>query len=63
MYYATRQGGLRLAEVVAAMGIKYQAAAQGVKRFGGALADPRGAEQIRRLMLSETHLLQGEEGI
>ena len=39
MYVATRYGGLRLAEVVQEMGIRYQAAAQAVKRFGQALAD------------------------
>jgi putative transposase len=39
MYYAVRHGGQRLAEVVAQMGgLKYQAAAQAVKRFGLALA-------------------------
>jgi hypothetical protein len=39
MYLGTRQGGLRLAEVAPAAGLKYQAAAQAVKRFGEALAD------------------------
>ena len=39
MYVATRHGGLRLAEVVPEMGIRYQTAAQAVKRFGQALAD------------------------
>ncbi len=29
MYVATRYGGLRLAEVVPEVGVKYQAAAQG----------------------------------
>jgi putative transposase len=39
MYYAVRHGGQRLAEVVAQLGgLKYQAAAQAVKRFGEALA-------------------------
>lgn len=42
MYVAVRHGGLRLAEVVKDVGgLKYQAAAQAVKRFGAALeADP-----------------------
>jgi len=41
MYVAVRHGGLRLAEVVRQVGMKYQAAAQGVKRFGqGLSADP-----------------------
>ena len=41
MDVATRHGGLRLAEVVAEVGVKYQASAQAVKRFGQALlADP-----------------------
>jgi putative transposase len=41
MYVAVRHGGLRLAEVVRQVGVKYQAAAQAVKRFGKALAaDP-----------------------
>jgi hypothetical protein len=39
MYVAVRHGGLRLAEVVREAGMKYQAGAQGVKRFGVALAD------------------------
>jgi REP element-mobilizing transposase RayT len=39
MYVAVRHGGLRLAEVVRQVGMRYQAAAQGVKRFGLALAD------------------------
>jgi hypothetical protein len=39
MYVATRHGGLRLAEVVREMGIRYQTAAQAVKRFGQALGD------------------------
>jgi hypothetical protein len=39
MYAATRHGGLRLAEVVREAGLKYQAAAQAVKRFGQALPD------------------------
>lgn len=41
MYVATRHGGLRLAEVAPAAGVKYQAAAQAVKRFGQALPDDR----------------------
>ena len=39
MYLGTRQGGLRLAEMAPEAGVKYQAAAQAVKRFGQALAD------------------------
>jgi hypothetical protein len=39
MYVAVRHGGLRLTEVVRQVGMRYQAAAQGVKRFGLALAD------------------------
>ncbi len=39
MYAAVRHGGLRLAEVVRELGMKYQAAAQAVKRFGEGLAD------------------------
>ena len=35
---ALRHGGLRLAEVAPQAGLKYQAAAQAVKRFGQALA-------------------------
>ena len=38
MYVAVRYGGLRLTEVVRQVGMRYQAAAQGVKRFGEALA-------------------------
>ena len=38
-YVAVRHGGLRLAEVVRAVGMKDQAGVQGVKRFGEALAD------------------------
>ena len=38
MYLASRHGGLRLAEVAREVGVKYQAAAQGVKRFAEALA-------------------------
>jgi len=38
MYVAVRYGGLRLAEVAPQAGLKYQAAAQAVKRFGQALA-------------------------
>jgi putative transposase len=42
MYVATRSGGLRLAEVAPEAGLKYQAAAQAVKRFGQALPeDPK----------------------
>ena len=39
MYVAVHHGGQRLAEVVRQVGMKYQAAAQGVKRFAGMLAD------------------------
>jgi hypothetical protein len=39
MYFAVRHGGLRLAEVAPQVGMKYQAAAQGVKRFGEGMAD------------------------
>lgn len=50
MYYAVRHGGQRLAEVVAQMsGLKYQAAAQAVKRFGAALAQ----DAVKRRWLAE----------
>ena len=39
MDWATRPGGLGLAQVVRAVGVKDQAAAQAVKRFGQALSD------------------------
>ncbi|MCL4176998.1 MAG: transposase [Verrucomicrobia bacterium] len=39
MYVAVRYGGMRLAEVVPPVGLKYQAAAQAVKRFAQMLAD------------------------
>ena len=39
MYVAVHHGGLRLAEVVRQVGLKYQAAAQAVKRYGQALAN------------------------
>jgi putative transposase len=39
MYVAVRHGGVRLTEVVREAGMKYQAGAQAVKRFGEALAD------------------------
>ena len=39
MYVAVRYGGMRLAEVVGQVGLKYQAAAQAVKRFGQAMGD------------------------
>jgi REP element-mobilizing transposase RayT len=39
MYVAVHHGGLRLAEVVQEVKMKYQAAAQAVKRFSQALAD------------------------
>ena len=48
--YAVRHGGQRLAEVVGQMcGLRYQAAAQGVKRFGAALAQ----DASRRRWLAE----------
>ena len=38
MYFAVRYGGQRLAEVVRQVaGLRYQAAAQGIKRCGAAL--------------------------
>jgi hypothetical protein len=39
IYVAVRHGGMRLAEVARQLGMKYQAAAQAVKRFGQRLAD------------------------
>jgi hypothetical protein len=39
MYVAVRHGGMRLAEVVRPVGLKYQAAAQAVKRFAQTQAD------------------------
>jgi hypothetical protein len=39
MYFAVRHCGLRLAEVARQVGMKYQAAVQGVKRFGQEMAD------------------------
>jgi hypothetical protein len=39
MHVAVRHGGMRLGEVVRQVGIKYQAAAQAVRRFAQALAD------------------------
>jgi hypothetical protein len=55
MYYAVRHGGQRLAEVVGQMGgLRYQAAAQAVKRFGAALAQDaarrRWLEELQRQM-------------
>ena len=41
MYVAVRYGGLRLTEIVERTGMKYQAAAQAVKRFGNGLAGNR----------------------
>ena len=49
MYLGTRHGGLRLAEVAPAAGLKYQAAVQAVERFGRALAD----DPERRRFLAE----------
>lgn len=46
IYFAVRYGRQRLAEVVRQMkGLRYQAAAQAVKRFGTAL--PKDAERLR----------------
>jgi len=39
MYVAVRHGGMRRTEVVRQVGLKYQAAAQAVKRFAQSLAD------------------------
>jgi hypothetical protein len=39
MYVAVRHVGMRLAEVVRQVGMKYLAAAQAVKRFARTLAD------------------------
>ena len=52
MYLATRHGGLRLAEVVREVGVKYQAAAQAVKRFGQALSE----DPERRRFLADLKL-------
>ena len=50
MYVAVRHGGMRLAEVVREVGMKYQAAAQGVKRFARALAeDPERKRFVAKL--------------
>ena len=50
MYVAVRYGGLRLAEVVREVGMRYQAAAQAAKRFGQALAgDPRRKRFVSKL--------------
>jgi|GEM_PF-2396753 len=46
MYVAVRYGGMRLAEVVQQVGIKYQAAAQAVKRFGQSLPDDPGRKKF-----------------
>jgi hypothetical protein len=53
IYVARRHGGLRLAEVVAEMGIKYQAAAQAVKRFGQALPDDPERQRFVTALRSE----------
>jgi len=54
IYVAVRHGGLRLAEVVRPVGMKYQAAAQAVKRFGQALVHDaertRFVSKLKRLM-------------
>ena len=39
MFVAVRHGGMRLAAVAGQVGMKYQAAAQGVKRFAAALSE------------------------
>jgi len=50
MYVAVRHGRMRLAEVVREVGVKYQAAAQGVKRFGVLLAtDPERQRFVAKL--------------
>ena len=48
--WAERHGGLQLAEVVREAGMKYQAGAQGVKRFGRALVeDPERKRSVSEL--------------
>ena len=60
MYVAERYGGLRLAEVAQEMGIRYQAAAQAVKRFGQALAvDPKREPSVSRPVSFETAFRSG----
>ena len=50
MYVAVHHGGLRLAEVVPQVGMKYQAAAQAVKRYGQALVnDPARKRFVAKL--------------
>lgn len=49
MYVAVHHGGMRLAEVVRQLGMKYQTGAQAVKRFGQMLAD----EPERKRFLSK----------
>lgn len=50
MYVAVRHGGMRLAEVVGQVGMKYQAAAQAVKRFAQTLAeDPEHKRFVAKL--------------
>jgi hypothetical protein len=46
MYVATRHGRIRLSEVVKQTGMKYQAAAQAVKRFGKSLAEDQERERF-----------------
>jgi hypothetical protein len=45
-----RDGGLRLAEVVRQVGMKYQTAAQGVKRFGHVLAADPDRKRLKRFV-------------
>ena len=50
IYVAVRHGGLRLREVARRVGLKYQAAAQGVRRFGQAASDdPERARFVSKL--------------
>jgi hypothetical protein len=53
IYVAVRYGGLRLAEVVGEVGLKYQAAAQGIKRFARMLAEN---DQQRRRFVAKLKL-------
>jgi hypothetical protein len=47
LYVATRHGGYRLAELLGELpGLKYQAAAQGVRRFRHGLRDDRAKERF-----------------
>ena len=50
MYVAVHHGGLRLTEVARQVGLKYQAAAQAVKRYGQALVnDPARKHFVAKL--------------